>query len=88
MEEKVAEEIWGKIEAYQQEIMAFTRELVRIPTENPPGAHYKPCVDAIASKLSEIGLDTRVMEVPDQGLGSSNLEFPRYTILSTFGEGE
>lgn len=46
MEESVIKKILDKIETYQQDILEFTRELVRIPTENPPGANYKPCVDA------------------------------------------
>jgi acetylornithine deacetylase/succinyl-diaminopimelate desuccinylase family protein len=88
MEERVIREIQDRIETYQQDILEFTRELVRIPTENPPGTHYKLCVDVIASKLSEIGLDTRVIEIPDQDLGSIHPELPRYHIQSSFGKGQ
>ncbi len=44
------------IAADRDSILDFTKELVAIATENPPGAFYKPCVDVIAAKLAEIGL--------------------------------
>lgn len=40
------------------------------------------------NKLSEIGLDARIMEIPDQDLGSNDPELPRYHIISSFGKGE
>jgi len=42
----------------------FTRELVAIPSENPPGNEYARCAAAIAQKLKEVGLEPRVVEVP------------------------
>jgi acetylornithine deacetylase/succinyl-diaminopimelate desuccinylase family protein len=38
----------------------FTRELVAIPSENPPGNEYARCAGAIAQKLKDIGLEPRV----------------------------
>jgi acetylornithine deacetylase/succinyl-diaminopimelate desuccinylase-like protein len=52
------------IDASRYEMIDFTRELVAIPTENPPGAEYERCAGVIAQKLKEIGLEPRVVEVP------------------------
>jgi len=39
----------------------FARQLVAIPTENPPGNEYARCAGVIAQKLTEIGLEPRVI---------------------------
>jgi acetylornithine deacetylase/succinyl-diaminopimelate desuccinylase-like protein len=57
--------ILSAVAANQAEILEFAKALVAIPTENPPGAYYKPCVEAIGRELSEIGLDYEVIEVPN-----------------------
>jgi succinyl-diaminopimelate desuccinylase len=92
--EKVKNTIVDAISSYRDEILDFTEALVRIPTENPPGTSYLPCVEAIASKLHEIGLDATVLEVPDAGEQMPEAPHhgrkphPRYCLLSFYGEGE
>jgi succinyl-diaminopimelate desuccinylase len=82
------------ISSYRDEILDFTKALVSIPTENPPGTSYLACVEAIASKLREIGLDSTVLEVPDAGEEApeapnhSRKPHPRYCLLSFYGRGE
>lgn len=42
-------------------MVEFTRELIAIPTENPPGDHYGRAIELIVAKLGELGFeDTRV----------------------------
>lgn len=42
-------------------MLEFTRELIAIPSENPPGNHYDRAVGLILRKLAELGFeDTRV----------------------------
>jgi len=72
----------------QTAISDFTRELVAIATENPPGAVYHPCIQAIKRKLSEIGLDYEIIEVPDQVPHHRTEKIPRYCILSFYGAGD
>jgi acetylornithine deacetylase/succinyl-diaminopimelate desuccinylase family protein len=73
---------------YQDDILQFTQELIAIATENPPGACYRPCVEAIQSKLVELGLDCQVIEVPTQEPRGGVEESPRFCILSHYGSGE
>jgi len=87
-------EITDIIASYHDEILDFTKTLVNIPTENPPGASYQMCVDVLTRKLREIGLDCTVVKVPYAG--EQNIEgalferkhFPRYSLLSFYGTGE
>ena len=49
------------IQAHREAMIEFTRALVAIPTENPPGNEYKQAVDLICGHLRELGFnDTRV----------------------------
>jgi succinyl-diaminopimelate desuccinylase len=49
------------ISGYRDAMQEFTRELIAIPTENPPGNAYGRAVELIASKLKDLGFeDTRV----------------------------
>lgn len=57
------------------EMIDFTRELVAIPTENPPGNEYQRCATAIARQLEKIGLAPRVVG-------------PGPCVIAGYGEGE
>jgi succinyl-diaminopimelate desuccinylase len=72
------------IDASQSEMIDFTRELVAIPSENPPGNEYERCAGVIAQKLKDIGLEPRVVEVP----ASKPCERPGYCVTACHGEGE
>ncbi len=82
MKEKLNNNIHKSSEA----MWDFIRELVAIPTENPPGARYRECVGTIRDKLEEIGLAYKVLEIPhpeEQG----KAPYPGYALISTYGEG-
>ncbi|MFX1520053.1 MAG: ArgE/DapE family deacylase [Promethearchaeota archaeon] len=82
-EEAIKNMVLDLITSYQVEIFEFTKRLVSIPTENPPGKSYKACVDVIANKLHEIGLDYTVIDVPDT---PDRKSFPRYCLSSFHGK--
>jgi acetylornithine deacetylase/succinyl-diaminopimelate desuccinylase family protein len=72
--------------SYQEEMADFTRELVSIPTENPPGAAYQECVSAIEQRLHALGLEYTVLEVPTPDREVSS--YPRYCLLGFHGSGD
>jgi acetylornithine deacetylase/succinyl-diaminopimelate desuccinylase family protein len=88
MKEITRAKIMDAVAKDEKEILEFTKELIAVATENPPGAHYKSCVEKIKNKLSEIGLDHEVIEVPNQVPGNKAETYPRYCILSSFGTGK
>jgi len=85
--------ILDAVREVRSEMGEFTKTLVAIPTENPPGRDYRACVDAIAAKLSEMGLPSRIEEIPGTARGSVPADaeaadvHPRYWLRSTYGEG-
>ena len=42
------------VRGFQREMVDFTRELVGIASENPPGHAYPECVRAVASRLQAL----------------------------------
>src|SRR5215472_15535961 len=71
----------------------FAKQLIAVPTENPPGRFYRACVDLIAAKLDEIGLPSTVIEVPDvvpemqDTTPSAEERLPGYCLQSFLGNG-
>jgi acetylornithine deacetylase/succinyl-diaminopimelate desuccinylase family protein len=54
-------EIQQAVASYRDAMVDLTRELVAIPTENPPGNRYRDAIDLLCRKLCELGFsDTRV----------------------------
>ncbi len=42
------------VASYREAMLELTKVLVAIPTENPPGRHYRQCVDTIRNALADI----------------------------------
>jgi succinyl-diaminopimelate desuccinylase len=78
----IRERISRAVEALREEIVDFARELIAERTENPPGRHYRSCVDAIARRMGSLGLHSEIMEVPGGGAQ------PRYCLAGSFGRGD
>ena len=75
-------EIIHAIDERQPEIAALTEDLVRIPTENPPGSHVRDCVERIGVEFRTLGLEYQIHEVPE-----SPMDAPRVWLESFVGEG-
>jgi acetylornithine deacetylase/succinyl-diaminopimelate desuccinylase family protein len=70
------------LEFHKEAMLAFCQDLIRIPTENPPGSHYRECAVRIGIELDRLGLRHEVVETP----GYEDL--PRFSLLGFHGEGE
>ncbi|MCG8379613.1 MAG: acetylornithine deacetylase/succinyl-diaminopimelate desuccinylase family protein, partial [Proteobacteria bacterium] len=72
--------LFGRIEDKRDELIALTRELVQIPTTNPPGNDYAACTDYLQKRLAARGFECqqiRAAETP----GDSD-RFPRMNIVA------
>jgi succinyl-diaminopimelate desuccinylase len=58
-----------------QQLVAFARDLIAIPTVNPPGDAYDECVERIAHELERLGLAYRLID-------TGTPQAPRRTIVS------
>lgn len=65
-EAEAARLISDAVDSLGGELVEFLQEIVRIPTENPPGRNYPECAKAIGSKMEEAGLDVQYVEVPGE----------------------
>ena len=74
------------VDSYSSEMLDFIRDLVRVPTENPPGRQYQACVELLAGKLAEIGLEPEILEVPGAGLAAGEA-VRRYCLSAAYGAG-
>lgn len=64
-------------------------QMIRIPTINPPGEHYRDFVDYAEDFFKRLGLDTEVVEVPKSLVSKVCPEcsdHPRYILLARIGE--
>jgi succinyl-diaminopimelate desuccinylase len=76
--------VLAEVERLADEMVEFTRTLVRIPTVNPPGDGYGACADTIGRKLAEFGYS--VESLPAEGLPEHTPERPRINVVGTLGE--
>ena len=58
--------VLAAVDAATDEIVDFTRELIRMPTVNPPGDGYAECAETIGRRLSACGFETQLF--PAEGL--------------------
>jgi succinyl-diaminopimelate desuccinylase len=56
----------------EEEMAALLAELVAIPTENPPGNHYRACADLLEKRLRERGLECERLEAGESKDGRGN----------------
>jgi acetylornithine deacetylase/succinyl-diaminopimelate desuccinylase family protein len=71
----------GALVAHEGAILAFSQDLIRIPSENPPGNHYRDCAERIRQELERLGIACRVLESPGYA------DRPRFNILGSHGDG-
>jgi succinyl-diaminopimelate desuccinylase len=77
--------VLDRVEALTDELVEFTRALVRIPTVNPPGESYADCAELVRGKLCELGYEVELL-VAD-GLAEHTPEHPRVNVVGTLGRG-
>jgi acetylornithine deacetylase/succinyl-diaminopimelate desuccinylase family protein len=73
----LARAIRRQVKRNTADLVQFASELIRIPSENPPGNSYRDCAKLIARWLRELGLKVRT--VNPSGTAPS--------VLGTFGDG-
>lgn len=85
--------ITARIASYRDDIVALTRALMAVPTQNPPGEAYPACVEIIARHLEALGLDYTVVDVPPLGVPDESAllgavdPYPRSCLLASHGTG-
>ena len=87
IDQDLVRRVGAAVDSLEAELVGFLRELVRIPTENPPGTHYPECARAVGAKLEELGCRVRCEEVPQEllpSLAPDGQGLPRVNVIGTF----
>ncbi len=71
--------VLAEVASARDEIVAFTAEMIRIPTVNPPGECYRDCAELIGRRLEAAGLEVGYVEA--EGRPEHTPEHPRVNVV-------
>ncbi|MGA2082371.1 MAG: ArgE/DapE family deacylase [Holophaga sp.] len=74
-------ELERSLAGHREAILRFTQDLVRIPSENPPGNAYRECLQRVGRELDRLEIPYRIVETPGFP------DHPRANLLAFVGEG-
>ena len=72
-------QVLARVDQLADEMVEWLRQLVRIPTVNPPGENYRICAQFIADKLRESGYEVSFIEA--SGLPECTPKHPRTNVI-------
>src|SRR5947207_9009963 len=73
------QQVLARVDELADEMVEFTRQLVRIPTVNPPGENYKDCAHFVADKLKDFGYEVSFIEAT--GRPECSAQHPRVNVI-------
>jgi succinyl-diaminopimelate desuccinylase len=68
------------IEAREAEIVDLTQALIRIPSVNPPGEHYRDCVELVGQRLTLRGFELEYVRA--EGAPGDSDRYPRWNLIA------
>ncbi|WP_299505943.1 acetylornithine deacetylase/succinyl-diaminopimelate desuccinylase family protein [uncultured Roseobacter sp.] len=68
------------IDAKRDDLIALTRDLIRIPTLNPPGENYRDICDYLDKRLRSHGFETQ--QIRAKGTPGDSEKYPRWNIIA------
>lgn len=74
------DKLFTAVETRRQDLIDLTRELVRIPTINPPGDFYQPCAEVIGERLRRSGFEVRYLRAT--GTPGDSDRYPRINVMA------
>lgn len=77
----MVDRVLAAVDDLADEAVDFTRELVRIPTVNPPGELYEECARVIGDRLEGFGFDVEYLEA--EGRPEHTSSHPRVNVVGT-----
>ncbi|WP_151719559.1 acetylornithine deacetylase/succinyl-diaminopimelate desuccinylase family protein [Gemmobacter serpentinus] len=70
----------AEIRARRDQLIALTQDLIRIPTLNPPGLHYREICDYLSDRLSAQGFVTALVRA--EGAPGDSDAHPRWNLIA------
>ena len=69
----------NEIESRAEEVAALTADLIRIPTVNPPGRHYRDVCEAVGARMAARGWEVELIRA--EGALGDSVAFPRWNVI-------
>jgi succinyl-diaminopimelate desuccinylase len=79
------EKLFSRIEGKREDLVELTRDLIRIPTINPPGEFYADCAEYIARRLENRGFE--VEHIRARGAIGDSDAYPRTNVIGRWTGG-
>ena len=71
--------VLDRVDSTAAEMIGFLRDLVAIPTVNPPGDNYAACADWLGGQLERLGYDVR--QIAAEGRPEHTSKYPRINVI-------
>jgi succinyl-diaminopimelate desuccinylase len=78
---RTIDRVLAAVDEATDEIVAFTADLIRIPTVNPPGDHYSDCAERIGARLADFAFDVEYHAA--EGRPEHTRHHPRINVIGT-----
>jgi len=69
----------------EDELISLTKDLIRIPTVNPPGEFYSDCVEYLNKRFKLKGFETQIIRA--KGTPGDTDQYPRQNIIAHISNG-
>jgi succinyl-diaminopimelate desuccinylase len=69
-----------EVESRRDDLVALTQNLIRIPTLNPPGAHYRDICEYLADRLQRTGFACTFVRA--EGAPGDSDRYPRWNVVA------
>ena len=73
-------ELFARIDAARDDLVALTQDLIRIPTLNPPGEAYLEICEYLSNRLKPRGFGVEMIRAKDTP-GDSD-KYPRWNVIA------
>jgi succinyl-diaminopimelate desuccinylase len=74
------DKVYATIDDRVDDLVEFTRDLIRFPTINPPGDAYAPCAEFIGQRLAKRGFDIEYVRA--EGAPGDSDKYPRVNVIA------
>lgn len=76
----LADQLIREIDQRRDDLVSLTRDLLRIPTLNPPGENYREICDYLAVRLQAAGFDVEFVRA--HGTPGDSDKYPRWNVIA------
>jgi succinyl-diaminopimelate desuccinylase len=75
-----------RVESLREDSIAFLKDLISVPTINPPGENYERCADVFVEKLRSIGVKAKKVQVPKSEISELSSEEQQHSRVNVVAE--